>query len=245
MKAITKHLRLLPAVIVVAGGLLALKSSDLVQEARAAAADGPAPAAAVPEKLAQAKTADPALDDDSDSASEIDVLTSLGKRRRALDAQSRELDMRSNLLAAAEKRIDSKIADLKALQTQIQGLLGERDEAQKKQIAALVKVYTAMKPKDAGRIFNTLDESVLIDVANGMKPDVLAGIMAAMNGERAQELTEKLADRLKLPKAAELATAPVPQQSASLTPPPGAAPATPGAPPAASPSASPGQPAGK
>ena len=89
--------------------------------------------------------------------------------------------MRANLLSAAEKRVDAKIADLKSLEDQIQTLLGKRDEAEKKQVTALVKVYSAMKPRDAARIFNTLDEAVLLDVARQMKPDSLAAIMAAMN----------------------------------------------------------------
>jgi hypothetical protein len=50
----------------------------------------------------------------------VDVLTSLSKRRAELDARERDVEMRENLIKAAEDRVDSKIADLKQLQTQIQ-----------------------------------------------------------------------------------------------------------------------------
>ncbi len=160
---------------------------------------------------------DPATDDSGDSAAEVDVLSSLSRRRSELDARAKALDMRANLLSAAEQRVDAKIADLKSLESQIRTLLGNRDEAEKKQVASLVKVYSAMKPRDAARIFNTLDDAVLLDVAREMKPDSLAAIMAAMNPQQAQDLTVKLANRLKLPNKPDLPSA---AKLAAAAPPP-------------------------
>ncbi|MEJ0044229.1 MAG: hypothetical protein WDM81_19325 [Rhizomicrobium sp.] len=95
--------------------------------------------------------------------------SSLTRRRAELDARERALNMRENVLNAGEGRVDQKIAALKDLQTQIQGLLAQRDARQDAQIAALVKTYSAMKPKDAARIFNVLSDDVLLPVAKGMK----------------------------------------------------------------------------
>ena len=237
-RPLTRYLRLLPAVMVVMGVLLALKGADLVQSAQAAAAQSDATAeptakadganADAQQDTDPAVSTDPAAEDNASSASEIDVLTSLAKRRAALDARTKALDMRADLLEAAEKRVDAKIADLKSLQSQIQALLGKRDAAEKAQVTALVKVYSAMKPRDAARIFNTLDEQVLLGVAREMKPDSLAAIMAAMQPQQAQDLTVKMANRLTLPNRPELAAAtttpalpPPPQATAGAAPPPG------------------------
>ena len=103
------------------------------------------------------------------------------------------------MLAATESRVDAKIAQLKDLQGQITALLAQRDAAQEKQVAALVKTYSAMKPKDAARIFNSLDDDVLVPVAQEMKSDVMAPVLAAMNPDAAQKLTLKLANKLALP----------------------------------------------
>jgi flagellar motility protein MotE (MotC chaperone) len=233
-RSLTKQVRLLPAVMVAMAGLLALKSLDLVQSAHAGppqTAQATQSAAAQPanpnaaQASAETDAADdpaigPTSGDDSDSTSEVDVLTSLGKRRAALDARAKSLDMQANLLHAAEQRVDAKIADLKSLRSQIQGLLGKRDAAEKAQVYALVKVYSAMKPRDAARIFNTLDEQVLLDVARKMKPDALAAIMAAMQPRQAQALTVKLANRLNLPNHPELAIN-SPRAAAGAAPPPG------------------------
>lgn len=216
--AVKKYLRPLPAVIVLGAALLALKATGLALDARAASA-GPGNSAAHEagtEEISESK-APPRADaagadgeDSSSSAAEVDVLTSLSERRTELDSRAQALDMRANLIAAAEKRVDGKIADLKAFEGQIRMLLGQRDAAEEKQIESLVKVYSAMKPKDAARIFNALDESVLLAVAGAMKPDALAAVMAQMDPKQAEALTVKLAGRLKLPKEADLPAAPQP-----------------------------------
>jgi flagellar motility protein MotE (MotC chaperone) len=224
VKKLFRHLRLLPAVILLGTGLLVVKGVGLAREARAETAGSPDAAQAAP---APAADADPAADDsESVSAAEVDVLTSLSHRRSELDAREQQLTLRENMIAAAEARVDGKIAELKTLQSGIQTLLGQRDAEEEKQVAALVKTYSSMKPKDAARIFNTLDDPVLLAVAQEMKPDILGAIMAAMQPDQAQKLTVKLADRLKLPaetakpeaqnSATMAAVAPTPAQAIGM-----------------------------
>ena len=224
--------RLLPSVVVVGTGLLVLNTSGLIHDAYAGIGSRQPDAMATP----TAGNKDFANDDGQvASASEVDVLTSLSKRRSELDAREAQLQVQANVLAATEARVDAKIAQLKALQSQINALLGQRDQAQEKQLAALVKTYSAMKPKDAARIFDTLNDEVLVPVAQEMKSDVLAPVLAAMNAEQAQKLTVRLANRLTLPETTP-APAPVP---AALLAPPSAAPAA--VPPPAGPAAKPAQ----
>ena len=201
-----KHVRLLPTVIAMGIALLVLKGTGLVRDARA---EGQSAA----QQVAANETPEPkdfaSADDENASAAEIDVLSSLAKRRAELDSRDKTQAMRENVLAATEKRVDGKIAALKALQAQISQLLGQRDAAQDAQVKALVKTYSAMKPKDAARIFDGLDDDVLVPVAQAMKSDALAPVLAAMNPSAAQKLTVKLASRLNLPdKAGPDATLP-------------------------------------
>jgi flagellar motility protein MotE (MotC chaperone) len=217
-----RHLRLFPAVILVGGGLLAIKSVGLVREAYAQTAMTGQVAAPPPQDTTQVAVADPSVDDaDSSSAAEIQVLTSLSKRRSELDSREQDLDMQANLIAAAEARVDGKIASLKDLQSQMQTLLGQRDAADQAQLNALVKTYSSMKPADAARIFNDLDETVELNVAALMKSDVLGAILAKMQPDAAQKLTVRLANRLKLPEPAAATAATV----SATCPAPGAAPA--------------------
>jgi flagellar motility protein MotE (MotC chaperone) len=238
-KSMLKHVRLLPAIMALGGTLFVIKAAGLVHDAQAQAASmNPTTVAAQPASTAQT-IADG--DDSESSSSEVDVLTSLSKRRAELDMRERELRTQQDLIVAAEKRVDDKIASLKTLQSQIQGLLAERDTVQQKQVDSLVKTYSAMKPRDAARIFNSLDETVLIAVASQIKPDVLAPILAQMQSEPAQKLTLKLADRLKLPDPPPPPVQPI--QTASALPTstqasaPGAAASLPAAIPATTPPA--------
>jgi flagellar motility protein MotE (MotC chaperone) len=198
IKKPSRTMRLLPSVVVVGTGLLALNASGLVHDAYAqinkpGVSDALAPPPAPVNK-------DFAADDvQTASASESEVLTSLSKRRGELDAREAQIKTEANMLAATEARIDAKMTQLKALQTQISALLGQRDAAQEKQLASLVKTYSAMKPKDAARIFDSLSDQVLVPVAAEMKSDVLAPVLAAMNPEQAQKLTLRLANKLTLP----------------------------------------------
>ncbi|HUO93323.1 MAG TPA: hypothetical protein VMU22_10390 [Rhizomicrobium sp.] len=242
-----RHIRLLPAVLALGTALLALKSVSLVAEAQeqqpasqtaAPAQSATSQTATAAQQAVQSTAAATADDDDAETSSaQVDVLSSLAKRRAELDARERDLDMRENLIAAAEKRVDGKIDSLKQLQSSIQGLLVQRDTAEQKQLDALVKTYSAMKPKDAARIFDSLDETVSLEVAAQMKPDVLAPIIGAMSSEAAQKLTVRLANRLKVPEqqqaAAQLAQT-MPSMPAPATQ-PGAAPQMPASAPASTP----------
>jgi flagellar motility protein MotE (MotC chaperone) len=229
LRPILNHLRLLPIVMGVCGFLFAIKAVGISEYAYAQAT---APAQPKPAAIAKPKH-DIVDDGEASSASEVDVLTSLSKRRNELDARAAELTMRENLISAAEKRVDDKIAMLKGLQDQIQKLVAQRDAEQEKQIASLVKTYSAMKPADAARIFDGLNDDILIPVASEMKPDVLAPVLAKMQASNAQKLTVQLANRLNLPDAKpttvasnEPAAAPAPAPNAAIAPPGASAPIT-------------------
>lgn len=242
-----KRLRLIPAVIVLGTVLLAIKAAGLAADAQAqeqqqsATTPAPAPAAAPSDQAPQASGPD--ADDEETSTAQVDVLTSLAKRRAELDARERDLDMRENLIEATEKRVDGKIDSLKQLQTAIQGLLVQRDDADQKQIGALVKAYSAMPPKDAARIFDSLNDEVLLAVASTMKPADLAPVLAKMQPDAAEKLTVRLANRLKLSAAQEQIVPAASPALAAAMPSTQAAPSsgTPADTPSQQPSAPPGQ----
>ena len=208
--------RLLHSVMVVGAGLMVLNGSGLIHDARAGIGQPTSNDAMAPQPTSEKDFAGDVAQ--TASASEVDVLTSLAKRRGELDAREAKIQNEASILAATETRVDAKIAQLKSLQTQITALLAQRDAAQEKQVAALVKTYSSMKPKDAARIFDNLNEDVLLPVAEEMKSDTLAPVLAAMSPDQAQKLTVKLANKLTLPATAD-APAPVPAAAASGTAP--------------------------
>lgn len=134
------------------------------------------------------------------SLSELQVLRSLAQRRRDLDARESDLMEREGLLQAAEARVEGRVEELRALETQVETLLGQLDDAEEAQINSLVALYGRMKSDEAARIFAVLDRDVLIDVASRMSDQTLAPIMADMDETDAAALTLELARRHQAPE---------------------------------------------
>jgi flagellar motility protein MotE (MotC chaperone) len=203
MSGTVPRIRVLPAAAAVLMLLFGLKAVGLGEEMSAFLGAGPARAEDPKPEAGHAPEAEesvPLQDTVSGpTASESDVLESLSRRREQLDERAREIDMREKVLAAAEKRVEQRIAELKAVEARIEVLFGQRDEKGEKQLADLVKMYEAMKPASAAAIFDSLEQDVLIDVVRRMKPAKASPVLAAMKPERARDITVELARLEALP----------------------------------------------
>jgi flagellar motility protein MotE (MotC chaperone) len=129
------------------------------------------------------------------SPAERAILERLGERRQELDARARELEIRENLLKSAEKRLDTRVNELKTLEQQAGGSAQKKEAEEAGRLKALVTMYENMKPKDAAKIFDRLEMPILIAVVSQMKPRVMSDIMAQMQPEAAERLTTELASR--------------------------------------------------
>ncbi len=214
------------AVIAVSIGALAFKGVDIAQAAFAvepdpsvaaapadtseltAAEPAPAPSpdeappadgAAAPTPEQCLTTLNSAAEEMGLSSQEIVVLRSLQARRETLDARESGIATREAAAAAAEGRLQEQITQLKSVETDVQALLAKMDAKRDERMGALVKTYESMKPKDAARIFDDMDDTILVDLAKMMKPATLAAIMSSMKSARAQVLTRMLADLSKPP----------------------------------------------
>jgi len=191
--------RLLPALMVTAAVLLGLKAvafAEGVGEGAGTPAAKTSPPAPGATKTGEAPATDgascpaPSFADTAGlSPSEVQVLQSLGARREQLDQRAAEIDTRQELLAAAERRVEDRLAELKRLEARVQELMGNVDEEQTRRITSLVDVYQRMRAKDAAAVFDALDETVLVDVASRMRQANLAEIMGKMDPARARRLT--------------------------------------------------------
>lgn len=130
---------------------------------------------------------------------ELELLQSLSKRRDELNSREQSLGEREAMIAATEKRIDDKLAELKQVQFTIEELVKRHDADEEAQLKSLVKIYENMKPKDAAQIFEDLEMDVLLDVVEGMKERKVAPVLALMNPAKAQEVTLELSQRRALP----------------------------------------------
>jgi flagellar motility protein MotE (MotC chaperone) len=196
--------RLLPMTIATLAALLAVKSGvfleaalsegrkpggGMVAMARAAGTEPAAEHARPPAPPPEPKAAEcpPQISD-----SERSVLQDLRQRRRQLDGLGESLAARESLLAAAEQKVAARVAELQSLQKKLEAL----DAAQKQKEDAgwqgLVKMYEAMKPRDAAAIFNDLALPVLLPVLDRMKDAKAAAVLSAMAPDKARDVTAEL-----------------------------------------------------
>jgi flagellar motility protein MotE (MotC chaperone) len=136
------------------------------------------------------------------------ILERLQSRRQELETRAREIDIRESLLKAAEKRIESKVEEMKAVEARISAASGQKNEAESTRLKNIVTMYEGMKPKDAAKVFDRLEMSVLLDIATQIAPRKMSDILGLMVPEAAERLTVEMARRAGADKAAATAELP-------------------------------------
>jgi flagellar motility protein MotE (MotC chaperone) len=131
------------------------------------------------------------------SPSERLILERLGERRDELRQKTQEADTRERLIEESERRLDSRIDELKALQQKAASGTDKKAQAEVEGLKNLVTMYEAMKPKDAARVFDRLPQTVLVPVVQQMNPRKMAEVLAAMSPASAEKLTVALAGQGK------------------------------------------------
>lgn len=236
MKLVLPAPRLLPMTIAAMAALLLVKSVALVRAAvpdsalagappaqaspvrppqpvrpenRMPVAANAAPAvapSAPPDAAAAAIPAEPPVSD-----SERALLLDLRGRRAELDARDAALAARAAVVAAAEQRLAARVDELASLQRRLEALETGRHERDEANWRGLVRLYETMKPRDAAVIFNDLDLQVLLPVLDRMKESRAAPVLAAMQPERARQVTAELA-QLRTRANTPATPAPVPTE---------------------------------
>ena len=187
----------------ITGSTEAPKKSDKAPPDKAApdknAAAPPGGDAAKPPKSESAKAPPDGVVIQADgrvmSPAERAILERLQARRQELEQRARELDLRENLINAADKRMEARIVELKDAEARVNAAMNKKDEVEAGRFKGIVTMYENMKPKDAAKIFDRLDLKVLLDVAGQIKPQKMSDILAQMSPEAAERLTVELARR--------------------------------------------------
>lgn len=196
--------RVLPVAIGAMVTLLAMKSVTLVRAAMPHAESAapsslvvqhPAPAVLATPPVAAPPVAALAAPPEPPPVSEAEraLLGDLRQRRVGLDYRAQALDLREQVQSAAERRLGARLDELTSLQQRLEKMEGARRAHDEANWRAMVKLYETMKPRDAAAIFNDLERPVLLQIVDRMQERRASLVLAAMQPERARELTAALA----------------------------------------------------
>jgi flagellar motility protein MotE (MotC chaperone) len=185
--SLLSRVRVLPLTIAAVALAFGVHAGEVVKSATSekVTTPKPAPKTKIPASVAPTRT-------------EIELAEELAAKRAGNDDRKRQIELRERLLEASEKRLDAKLAEMKALEAQQGTSAGKTKSAANDQFMSLVKVYETMKPKDSARIFEKLDMTVQLAVASRMKERSMAAIMAEMSPEAARNLTMEMAAQAQL-----------------------------------------------
>jgi flagellar motility protein MotE (MotC chaperone) len=150
------------------------------------------------------------------SPSERAILERLQARRQELEQRAREIEIRESLLKAAEKRIESRVEEMKSIEAKASAVNDQKSEAENARFKGIITMYESMKPKDAAKVFDRLEMPVLIQIASQIAPRKMSDILGLMSPEAAERLTVELAHRAGGDKSA--ATAELPKIEGKMVP---------------------------
>ena len=142
------------------------------------------------------------------SPSERAILERLQARRQELEQRAREIEIRESLLKSAEKRIEGRVEEAKATEAKISTATGQKAEQDAARFKSIITMYEGMKPKDAAKVFDRLEMSVLYEIASQIAPRKMSDILGLMQPEAAERLTVELARRAGTDKSTSTAELP-------------------------------------
>lgn len=127
------------------------------------------------------------VEDDSD------YIYKLSERKKVLDQREEELNKKAAEIEAQKAAIEKKLVELEEYRTKISTMLQDRIKSDDSKVETLVQVYTNMKPGQAAKIFETMDEDLVIDILSRMKKKSAAEILNLIKTEKAQAFAERYA----------------------------------------------------
>ncbi|WP_244148689.1 MotE family protein [Desulfonatronum thiosulfatophilum] len=122
----------------------------------------------------------------------------LSEEWQNLRRRQEELQRKEQALQALERELDAKLNRLQQLENRLQTMLDEADVLRDGKIKHLVDVYSNMKPREAAKALEALEEPVAVKILSGMRGRSAGEVLSFVDAERAARLTEALT-RIHIP----------------------------------------------
>lgn len=122
---------------------------------------------------------------------DADYLFKLADRKKELDKREEELNKVAAQIEKQKAEITAKLAQLEEVRQKISAKLEDRIKADDGKVEVLVQMYTNMKPVQAAKVFESLDEDLVIEILSRMKKKSAADILNLIKPEKAQVFAER------------------------------------------------------
>ncbi len=124
---------------------------------------------------------------------ELSFFNKLNDRKQELDLKEAELAKLEEELQQQKSELEVKIQQLEKMRSEISGVLKDKVATDQAKVDKLVQVYAGMKPQQAARVIETINEDLAVEVLDKMKKKSASEILNMMDAKKAQKLSEALA----------------------------------------------------
>lgn len=140
------------------------------------------------------------------SPEELSFFNKLNDRKKELDLREAELNKMEEELQKQKAELDQRIQQLEAMRTEISKTLKTRVASDQEKVDKLVQFYSNMKPQQAAKVIETINEDLAVEVLDKMKKKNAADVLNLMDATKARRLSEMLTGYRRLPSSTDAPT---------------------------------------
>ena len=130
---------------------------------------------------------------DSMELTQSKTFLAISKQREDVAKEKEELAAQQERVALAQSEFEKQREEIIRERKSIEQLVSQSTDLDKKRIQQLAKVYASMRPPEAARILETLDDKLCVAILSNMGDDrQKAKIMTALSSEKASSLSMKM-----------------------------------------------------
>lgn len=131
----------------------------------------------------------------SNIPSQTETLSLLEQKEQELQRKEQQLQQEEKHLQQMKKEVEQKLQELIAIQKEIQSFRSEKAENKNASIRSLAQIYGTMKPKEAAKLLENMDEKLVVNLLSTMKANEAAEILSIMDFKKAAKISEALTQR--------------------------------------------------
>ncbi|MCK8602437.1 MotE family protein [Desulfoferrobacter suflitae] len=126
------------------------------------------------------------------TASIPDVMAHIQQRELELKQKEKLLQEREEYLKRMQEDVERQLKELIDVQKEIQAYRTEKEENRSAQIRSLSKIYGTMKPKEAAKLLENLEDQLVVSIISSMNATEAANILANMDIKKAAKISQSL-----------------------------------------------------
>ena len=123
------------------------------------------------------------------------LLEMIERKNQELKKRQEELLLKEKNLQALEKKVLSDLQKIEEALARSEEMVGIKKDLIEKNVKALVKAYSNMKPVQAAALLEDMDEGIAIIFFSRMNSRVAGKVLGAMNTRVAKNISEKIAGK--------------------------------------------------